>query len=175
MKSFFNETLIFFFRKFWASYILEKCKSSTNLVAEIYQKLWNKRSLSTGEPCTCEYVTLLQSFHKGTLSIHWYIAQNFQPTFSMSVLFRCSFKTAIFSRFFRKISYFVFSFSHIYIYIYIYIYLFIYFYIDIFYIYLFLYLYIYLYIYILYIFINIYIYYIHIYIYIYICIYKMYI
>ena len=31
----------------------------------------------TGEPCTCEYVTLLQSFHRGTLSIHWYIAQNF--------------------------------------------------------------------------------------------------
>ena len=37
----------------------------------------NKRVLSTGEPCTCEYVTLLQSFHRGTLSIHWYIAQNF--------------------------------------------------------------------------------------------------
>ena len=36
-----------------------------------------------------------------TLSIHWYIAQNFYPTFSMSVLFRRSFKTAIFSRFWK--------------------------------------------------------------------------
>ena len=35
-----------------------------------------KRVLSTGEPCTCEYVTLPQSFHRRTLSIHWYIAQN---------------------------------------------------------------------------------------------------
>ena len=73
--------------------------SSANLVAEIPQKLCNKRVLSTGEPCTCEYVTLLQSFHRGTLSIHWYIAQNFQPTFSISVLFRRLFTTAIFSRF----------------------------------------------------------------------------
>ena len=48
------------------------CMSSANLVAEIHQKLCNKRSLSTGEPCTCEYVTLLQPLHKGTLSIHWY-------------------------------------------------------------------------------------------------------
>ena len=51
--------------------------SSAILAAEIHWKIWNKRVLSTGEPCTCEYVTLLQSFHRGTLSIHWYIAQNF--------------------------------------------------------------------------------------------------
>ena len=37
----------------------------------------NKRALSTGEPCTCEYVTLLQSFHRCTLSKHLYIVQNF--------------------------------------------------------------------------------------------------
>ena len=49
----------------------------TNVVAEIQLKLLNERALSTGEPCTCEYVTLFQSFHRGTLSIHWYIAQNF--------------------------------------------------------------------------------------------------
>ena len=49
--------------------------SSANLVAEIHEKLWNKRALNTGEPCTCEYVTLIQSFHRVTLSIHWYIAQ----------------------------------------------------------------------------------------------------
>ena len=43
---------------------------SANFVAKIYQKLWNKSALSTGEPCTWEYVTLPQSFHRGTLSIH---------------------------------------------------------------------------------------------------------
>ena len=46
------------------------CINSENVVAEIQLKLLNKRALSTGEPCTCEYVTLLQSFHRGTLSIH---------------------------------------------------------------------------------------------------------
>ena len=43
--------------------------SPANLAAEIHEKLCNKRALSTGEPCTCKYVTLLQSFHRGTLSI----------------------------------------------------------------------------------------------------------
>ena len=51
--------------------------SSANRVAEIQFKRLNERALSTGEPCTCEYVTLFQSFHRGTLRIHWYIAQNF--------------------------------------------------------------------------------------------------
>ena len=46
--------------------------SSANLVAEIHYKLWNKRALSTGETCTWEYVTLPQSFHRGTLSMHKY-------------------------------------------------------------------------------------------------------
>ena len=27
--------------------------------------------------CTREYVSLLQSFHRGALSIYWYIAQTF--------------------------------------------------------------------------------------------------
>ena len=52
----------------------QSCMSSANLVEEMHQKLCNKRVLSTGEPCSCEYVTLPQSFHRGTLSIHWYIA-----------------------------------------------------------------------------------------------------
>ena len=77
----------------------QNCMRSANLFSEIHQNRCNKRVLSTGEPCTCEYVTLLQSFHRGTLSIHWYIVQNFQPTFSMSVLFRRLFRTVIFSRF----------------------------------------------------------------------------
>ena len=55
----------------------QNCMSSANLVAQIHQKLCNKRDLRSGGPCTGKYVTLLQSFHRGTLSIHWYIAQNF--------------------------------------------------------------------------------------------------
>ena len=80
MKSFSNETLNFFLQKvlfLLHSGSCRNCMSSANLVVEIHQKFCNKRVLSTGEPCTCEYVTLLQSFHRGTLSIHWYIAQNF--------------------------------------------------------------------------------------------------
>ena len=70
-----------------------------DVVAEIQLKLSNERALSTGGPWTCEYVTLLRSFHRGTLSIHWYIAQNVQRTFFIPVLFRRLFRTAIFSRF----------------------------------------------------------------------------
>ena len=83
---------------FW---LCPNCISSANIVAEIQFKLLNERVLSTGKPCTCEYVTLLQSFHRGTLSIHWYIAQNLWPTFSMSVLFRPSSKTAMLRRFLK--------------------------------------------------------------------------
>ena len=53
------------------------CMNSANVVAEIQLKLLNERALSTEEQCTCEYVTFLQSLHRGRLSIHWYIAQNF--------------------------------------------------------------------------------------------------
>ena len=102
MKSFSNQALNIFVQK--VLFLLhfgsfQNCTSSTNLATEIHQKLFNTRVLTTGEPCTCEYVTLLQSFHRGTLSIHWYIAQNFQPIFSMSVLFRRLFRIVIFSRF----------------------------------------------------------------------------
>ena len=54
-----------------------KCMNSVNVVAEIQLKLLNEGALSNGKPCTCEYVTLHLSFHRGTLSIHWYIAPNF--------------------------------------------------------------------------------------------------
>ena len=104
MISFFNETLIFVLQKvldLLHFVSCQNCMSSANLVAEIHYKFWNKRALSTEEPCTCEYVTLLQLFHSSTLSIHWYIAQNFYHTFSMSVLFKGSFKTVIFSRLFK--------------------------------------------------------------------------
>ena len=70
MKSFSNETLNFLLH-------FGSCQNrmgSANLVAEILKKLCKKRA---GELCTCEYVTLVQSFHRGALSIHWYIAQNF--------------------------------------------------------------------------------------------------
>ena len=84
MKSFSYKTLIFFLQK--VLFLLhfascQNCMSSAKLATENHQKLCNKRVLSTGEPCACEYVTLLLSFHRGTLNIHWYIAQNFQPTF----------------------------------------------------------------------------------------------
>ena len=72
--------------------------NSTNIVAEIRFKLLNERVLSTREPCTCGYVTLLQSFHRATLSMHWYIAQNLLLTFSTSVLFRRSSKTIMLNR-----------------------------------------------------------------------------
>ena len=54
--------------------------------------------MSNREPCTCEYVTLLQSFHRAALSMDWYIDQNFsQPLPCPS--FRHLFMTAIFSIF----------------------------------------------------------------------------
>ena len=79
----------------------QNCMSSANLVAEIQLKLMKERALSIGEPCTCEYATLHLSFHRGILSILWYIAENLWPTFSMPVLFRCYFKIAMFSRFWK--------------------------------------------------------------------------
>ena len=50
--------ILLFFLRFGSC---QNCRISANVVAEIHQKLCNKRVLSTGKPCTCEYVTLLQS------------------------------------------------------------------------------------------------------------------
>ena len=78
MKSFSNETLNVFLQELLFHLHFRSCQncmSSANFIVEIH--LRNKIVLSPGEPCTCEYVTLLQSFHRGTLSIYWYIAQNF--------------------------------------------------------------------------------------------------
>ena len=61
-------------------------QSSGNLAAEIQQNFWNERALGTGQPCTFEYVTLLQSFYRSILSIHCNIAEDFQPIFTMTVL-----------------------------------------------------------------------------------------
>ena len=96
MKSFSNETLNFFLQKLL--FLLQfgscqNCMRPANLVAETHLKRCNKS--------ICEYVAILQSFHRGILSIHCYLAQRFQPTFSMSVLFRRNFKTAILSRFLK--------------------------------------------------------------------------
>ena len=102
MKPFFNETVNLLLRKFWVSLVLDFSQTVRTLqVAETQLKLLTERNLITGEPCTCEYVTLLQSFHRGPLSIHWYIAQNVQPSFSMSVLFRHSSNTTEFTRFLK--------------------------------------------------------------------------
>ena len=72
-----------------------------NIVPEIQLTLSNESVLRTGEPYTCEYLTLLESFYKYTLSIQWYMPQNFWATFSMSAFSENSFKTAIFSRFLK--------------------------------------------------------------------------
>ena len=61
--------------------------SSADTAAEIKFKLLDERVLSTGEPCTCESVTLLQSFHRGTLSIHGAKLKPFSlPFLSLSYL-----------------------------------------------------------------------------------------
>ena len=52
MKSIFIEKLFFFFTE--------------DLVADVHQNLCKKRALSSGEPCSCEYITLFQSLHRGT-------------------------------------------------------------------------------------------------------------
>ena len=109
MKSFSNKILNFFLQKvlfllhFGPCQNYELCRSCRRKSLETF-----KRVLSTGEPCTCEYVTLLRSFHRGALSIHWYIAQNFQPTFSMSILFRCLFRTDIFRQCFIGVFIYIF-------------------------------------------------------------------
>ena len=41
-------------------------ESFSNETQKFTRNFLNKRDLSTGEPCTCEYVNLLQSFHRGT-------------------------------------------------------------------------------------------------------------
>ena len=79
IKSFFNETLTVFVEN--ALDLLhfgscQNCISSANPVAKIHSKLWIERTLSTGEPSTCEYVALLKLFYRGTLIIHWYVAQD---------------------------------------------------------------------------------------------------
>ena len=70
MKSFSNQALSFFVQK--VLFLLhfgscQNCMSSADLAAEIHYKFCNTRVLSTGEPCTCEYVTLLQRCIKYTL------------------------------------------------------------------------------------------------------------
>ena len=80
MKSFSNEALNVFLQEvlFHLHFrSCQNCMSSANFIVEIHQRLCNQIVLSPGEPCTCQYVTLLQSFHRGTLSIYWNIAQNF--------------------------------------------------------------------------------------------------
>ena len=75
--------------------------SYVTIFAESEFKVLDEIVLNTGGPFTCEYVTLFQSIHRGTLSIHWYITQNFSPIFSMFVRFRRSSKTAMISRFLK--------------------------------------------------------------------------
>ena len=75
----------------------QNCMSSANLVA----KLCNKRALSTGEPCTCEYVTLLLwlLLHRGYIKYTLVHSSKCSDYFFHASQFRRSFKTAIFSSF----------------------------------------------------------------------------
>ena len=99
MKSFSNETLNFLQKVLGFLHFgsCQNCMSSANLVGKIHWKLWNKRVLSAGEPCTCKYVTFHQSFYRGTLSIHWYIAQNFKPTFLKVALATSNFMKEVYN------------------------------------------------------------------------------
>ena len=72
MKSFTSETQNIFCRKLLASYILDLEKIVWTLRILSQKSTWKfliDEVLSTGEPFTYEYVTLLQSFHRGTLRI----------------------------------------------------------------------------------------------------------
>ena len=93
-------------------------------VAEIQSKLSNEKALSSGEPCTCENVTLLQSFHRGTLSIHWYIAQNC-PSYLHSFLYIYIYEY-IYIYIYMNIYIYIYIYEYIYIYIYEYKYIYIY-------------------------------------------------
>ena len=42
---------------------------SANIVADILLNLLKEQVLCSRESCTCEYFTLLQSLHRGTLNI----------------------------------------------------------------------------------------------------------
>ena len=103
MKSLFNKTLDFFFRMFCFAYILDLDKTVWAL--PILSQMFTRN-------CTCEYVILLQSFHRGTFSIHWYIATRFaefiqfrqDPNCSRNIIFWR--KNLVFH--WRKILYFVF-------------------------------------------------------------------
>ena len=101
VKSSSNEILNFFFRKFWASYILDLAKIVWPLRILLQE---STRKFGMKELWALEnYVlvnTLLCSSHS-LLQIYWYISQNFYPTFSLFILFRRSFKTAIFRRFLK--------------------------------------------------------------------------
>ena len=69
MKSFSNEALNLFFRKFWRFYVLDPAKTVLALRILSEKSIRNfeiKKALRAGEPCTCEYITFPQSFHKGS-------------------------------------------------------------------------------------------------------------
>ena len=94
---------------------------------------------------TCNFAVVIS---QKSLSIHWYIPQNFQGAFSMSVLFWRSFRTAIASRLLKRALVLDLSTSR-YIYVYItHIYKYRFRWIDIYrYIYIYIYIYIYMSIY----------------------------
>ena len=75
----------------------QNCMSSANLVAKYTKNFEMKEFWALENHVLVNMLLVLQSFYRGRFGIHWYIA-HFYPIFSMSVLFRRSFKTVIFWR-----------------------------------------------------------------------------
>ena len=76
LKCLFNEILDCFLQNvlgFLHFRLCQNYKSSVNHAAEVQKKLWVERALNTRESWTCEYVTLLHSFHIWQFCIHLYI------------------------------------------------------------------------------------------------------
>ena len=86
MKSFSNETLNFFFRKFCFSYFLDLAKTvwALRILSQnsVIKELW---ALENHVLVNMLLYSSDYSFTEVTLSIHWYIAQNVLTTFSMQV------------------------------------------------------------------------------------------
>ena len=64
-----NKTLSFFLPKILGlllSRFCQNCINSANLVAKNQAEMLEWKILKTGQPCTCEYVTLHKSFHRDT-------------------------------------------------------------------------------------------------------------
>ena len=70
--------------------ILPKLNDYCQSCRKTQLKFLNERVLCNGEPCTWVYVTLLQSSHRGALSIHWCILKLTSQLNIFRTAFPCS-------------------------------------------------------------------------------------